>query len=386
MHGLRASERIAGAAALAIGGLALIVACLWALSVPIFLQPDEDSHYDYALTLRTAGRPLRPSEQAVGRDTHPVVAYLMTTTHARAVRLDDRVGADRGYRSAGYARSLDAGAPRVDAAAFRRGPIAPAPYIARLYPLGYYALAAAVVAMREALGRPSVVADFFAVRFLSVVLLAPTLAFLWYSLRELGVGPRLRVPLFACAALLPMTLWVSGSVQPDALAGTLVGAATYLALRLRRRPRTRAALAVLGVVLACLVATKRHYFVATFVPIVAMLAARLPRGAGRRAPLYAALLAGPSLVAFAATEAWMRAAPPETGLCRYDAARFEPHRDLARTFAHGLRTACARRSPTRFCRRKDTFRSGSATRHTATPISRSATPRSIGSSSPRCPQ
>jgi len=37
MHGLRASERIAGAAALAIGGLALIVACLWALSVPIFL-------------------------------------------------------------------------------------------------------------------------------------------------------------------------------------------------------------------------------------------------------------------------------------------------------------------------------------------------------------
>jgi hypothetical protein len=44
----------------ALGAVAMALAAGWALFLPIFLSPDEDSHYDYALTLYSAGRCGRP--------------------------------------------------------------------------------------------------------------------------------------------------------------------------------------------------------------------------------------------------------------------------------------------------------------------------------------
>jgi hypothetical protein len=312
----RPSPLVAHVVAGALGAIAVALAAGWALFLPLFLSPDEDSHYDYALTLYSAGRPMRPAENFVGRDTHPVVAYLMAATHARQQRLDTAVAADPGYGSAAYVRALDAGAPHVDARAFHAGPISPVPYISRLYPIGYYALAALAIGLGDLLTHGSAVGELLYARFFSVALLVPTLLFTWLVLRELGIGDRKALLMLACTALLPMTAWMSGYVQPDNLVGALVAPILYLALRLRRNPGDAPALATLGILLALLMATKRQYFLAVYAPIAAMLAVRMPlkwSAAGLRWP---ALLTLPALAAYAATQPFLDAAPGGGGVCR----------------------------------------------------------------------
>jgi hypothetical protein len=314
----------------------------WAVVLPIFLSPDEDSHYDYALTLYTAGRPMRPAENVVGRDTHPVVAYLMTATHARQQRLDTAVRADSGYGGAAYFRALDAKAPHVDARVERAGPIDPVPYISRLYPIGYYALAAIAIGLGDLLTHGSAVGELFFARFLSVALLAPTLLFTWLALRELGIGTRKALLLLACTALLPMTAWMAGYVQPDDLVCALVAPIVYLALRLRRDPNNPALLAVLGGLLAALIATKQQYFLAVYVPIVAMLAVRSPLRWSLCALRWPALTTVPPLLAFALTAPLLRAAPGGSGVCRIasglSAARRFGTAHVVHFLAHGLVT------------------------------------------------
>jgi hypothetical protein len=299
-----------------IGAIAIGLAAGWALLLPMFLSPDEDSHYDYALTLYTAGRPMRAAENVVGRDTHPDVAYLMRATHARQQRLDDAVPADPGYGTAAYYRALDRGAPHVDAAAMRAGPIAPVPYIARLYPIGYYALAALAIALGDRVTHGSVTGEFFFARFLSVALLASTLTFTWLALRELSLGNRRTLFLFACTALLPMTAWMAGYVQPDNLVCALVAPIVYLALRLRRRADDTTALAVAGILLGALMATKQQYFLAVYVPLVAMLAVRLPNARSLATLRSLGWLTIPALVALGITRPMLRAAPGGGGLCK----------------------------------------------------------------------
>jgi len=312
--------RAAGIAAAAICAIAVAIAAGWALVLPIFLSPDEDSHYDYALTLYTAGRPIRATENHDGRDTDPSVAYLMGATHARQQRLDVAVGADPGYGTSAYFRALDAGAPRVDADAMRAGPIDPVPYISHLYPIGYYAAAAGAIALGDRATHGSVVGEFFSARFLSVALLVSTLLFTWLALRELAFGTRKALLLLACTALLPMTAWMAGCVQPDNLVCALVAPIVYLALRLRRRPDDSLSLGILGVLLAALMATKQQYFLAVYVPLVAMLAARAPRLWSAATLGSLAYLTLPALVAFGISEPILREAPGGTGLCKLPSA------------------------------------------------------------------
>jgi hypothetical protein len=304
------------ALAAVLGVIAIAFAAGWALVLPIFLSPDEDSHYDYALTLYTAARPMRPAENVVGRDTQPVVAYLMSATHARQQRLDTAVGADPGYGGAAYFRALDAGAPHVDARAMHDGPIVPVPYISRLYPIGYYALAALAIGLGDRLTHGSAVAEVLFARFLSVALLVPTLLFTWLALRELALGTRKALAILACTALLPLTAWMAGYVQPDNLVCALVAPALYVALRLRRRPDDTVLLAALGLLLAALMATKQQYFLAVFIPIAAMLAARAPLRLSAATLRWPALLTLPPLLAFAATEPMLRDTPGGGGVCR----------------------------------------------------------------------
>ena len=314
----------------------------WAIVLPIFLSPDEDNHYDYALTLFTAGRPMHPNENLVGKDTHPVVDYLMSATHARQQRLDYAVGADRGFGTPAYDRALDAGAPRVDPRAFAAGPISPAPYISRLYPIGYYALAASAIALGDRLTHGSIVGQFYFARYLSIVLLVPALVFSWPALLELRIGTRRATLLFACTALLPMTAWMAGYVQPDDLVCALVAPILYLALRLRRNPGDARILGALGLLLAALMATKQQYFLAVYLPIVALLAARIPFAGWALALRAFAFVTLPAFAAFAVTEPMLRAAPGGGGVCRYanplgTAAHAGPAA-LAAFFAHGIST------------------------------------------------
>jgi hypothetical protein len=323
-----------------LGFVAIALAAGWALVLPIFLSPDEDSHYDYALTLYTAGRPMRQAENVVGRDTDPVVAYLMRATHARQQRLDTAVGADPGYGSAAYFRALDAGAPHVDAPAMHDGPIVPVPYISRLYPIGYYALAALAIGLGDRLTHGSAVAEVLFARVLSVALLVPTLLFTWLALRELALGTRMALAILGCTALLPLTAWMAGYVQPDNLVCALVAPALYVALRLRRRPDDTVLLATLGLLLAALMATKQQYFLAVFIPIAAMLAARAPLRLSAATLRWSALLTVPPVLAFAATEPMLRDTPGGGGVCRLGshlaAAETLGIEHVGRFLAHGI--------------------------------------------------
>jgi Predicted membrane protein (DUF2142) len=336
------SDRAVNIIAAAICTIAIALAAGWALVLPIFLSPDEDSHYDYALTLFTAGRPMRAAENEVGRDTHPTVAYLMRATHARQQRLDEAAQADPGYGTGAYFRALDAGAPRVDAAAMRTGPIAPVPYISRLYPIGYYALAALAIALGDRVTHGSVVGQFFFARFLSVALLVSTLLFTWLALRELALGTRRALLFLACTALLPMTAWMSGYVQPDDLVCALVAPIVYVALRLRKRPNDVVALGVLGLLLAALMATKQQYFLAVYVPILAMLAVRAPYRWSAQSLRSLAWITIPALVAFAFTQSLLHAAPGGGGICKLpsqlEAARRLGPAHVIHYYANGITT------------------------------------------------
>jgi hypothetical protein len=322
--------------------IAVALASGWALFLPAFLSPDEDSHYDYALTLYTAGRPMRPEENVVGRDTQPVVAYLMGATHARQQRLDAAVGADPGYGSPAYVRAVDAGAPHVDRLAEHAGPIVPVPYISRLYPIGYYALAAVAIGIGDAVTHGSALGELLFARFLSVALLVPTLVFTWLLLRELGLEQRRALLLLACTALLPLTAWMGGYVQPDNLVCALVAPILYLALRLRRHPDDTRLLLALGVLLALLMATKRHYFLAVFLPIAAMLAVRTPWRRSLAVLKWPAFVTIPALLAYLATEPFLRAAPGGGGVCQLagglSVARRYGVAHVAHYLAHGVTT------------------------------------------------
>jgi hypothetical protein len=307
--------------------LGTALAAVWMLLLPIFLSPDEDSHYDYALTLYSAGRPVSASENRVGRDTHPVVAYLMQATHARQQRLDRDVGADPGYGTLAYYRNLDKFAPHVSRAAFHDSRIDPAPYISKLYPIGYYALVAAAIASVAGITHDSAVADFFVARSLSVLFLVPTLIFTWLSMLKLSISPKRALLVLACIALLPLSNWTAASIQPDNLAYLLVTAGLYVALRLRDEPSSVPLQAILGVLLGALLGVKQHYFAAVFLATLAMLAPRLDFRrhaiAGTRC---LALLAIPPVISFLATKPFL--APAASGICHID-------RGLSLTNMHG---------------------------------------------------
>ena len=175
-------------------------------------------------------------------------------------------------------------------------------------------MVAAAIAVAADVSHGSAVAEFFAARFLSVVLLVPALIFTWLSLVKLSVGRKRALLVLACIALLPLSNWTAASVQPDNLAYLFVTASLYVALRLREQPSSVALQAVLGLLFAGLIAVKQHYFVAVCVVTVAMLASRLDvRRNSLAAARCAALLALPPIVSFLATRSFL--SPAASGVC-----------------------------------------------------------------------
>ena len=301
--------------ACALIAFAVTMAIGWIVYLPIFLHPDEDSHYDYALTLASVGRLMRGDENVVGRDTHPTVEFLMRETHAREQRLDVHLPAAPGYGSRAYYEHLDRHAPENPV----EQTISPAPYISRLYPFGYYAVAALAIRTSDVVFHHSAIAEFFSVRVLSTMLLVPTLWFGFLSLCELGLNRRRIRVIFACFALMPLTAWTAASVQPDVLAAALIAPSTYLALRLRKAPTRTSSLVLLGLLFGALIATKQHYFAAIFVPILAMLVFRLPfRSAARRSVLAIVLVTFPAIISLAVTTHFMHASREVVGICHTD--------------------------------------------------------------------
>lgn len=289
---------------------------LWALTFPIMLAPDEDNHYDYAVTVFTLRRGMVPSENRVGRDTHPVVKYLLSATRARTLKVDPYVRLGPHDLTLAHMNEIDRRAPITTRENLLAFPNRRIPYISRAYPIGYYALAAIAIAIASFLTGGSAIWEFLAVRMLSATFLIPTLLFTWLALRELNVRPARSIALLALVAFFPITIWTFGSVQPDTLAAPLCAISTWLALRLRTRVRDWKLYTSLCVSFALLAIVKPHYLVAEFIPIIGLLVTRMSfvRRPFTSVAMLTALIVSPA-VAFASLNDTLRIQSSAPGFC-----------------------------------------------------------------------
>jgi hypothetical protein len=304
--------RRSSALAAGIIGLAVLLCAAYALLYPIFQNPDENNHFDYALTLRTAQRPIRPSEGPGQDNTHPSVRYLLERTGGLGLRMDWLARVPAGYGTRAFYDAVDRSAPPVDARRFHDGPLSPVPYVSKFYPLGYYGLAALAVAAGERVTRAGVVEQFFAARALSVLLFLATLIFAWLLFGELNVPAPTALILLAFTAFLPMALQTFASVQPDDLVAALIAAILWLSLLALRRGLPAPIVLIVSLLLAALCATKRHYWIALSLPVAF---AFIATGNARSRFGRAAVLAVPSLAAYLLTQPYLAAPPGGLTLC-----------------------------------------------------------------------
>ncbi|HEX6350444.1 MAG TPA: hypothetical protein VF160_13770 [Candidatus Dormibacteraeota bacterium] len=251
--------------------LAVLLAGWWAFAVPILQSPDEDSHFDYAMSEYSAGHLLRATERPVDLDQHirrtnPFVAYLEDRTGFDVVRHWYPVKSPPGYGDAAYFAELDANAPLG-------APQTSNPALIRGYPYGYYAATALWMAGVHLLD-PSPLALFFGARLFSVFLLALSLLFTYQALRELPYTRFRALALVAVTGLFPMTTFISSYVQPENLAWTAAAAALLAAVKLRRRRGSWRWLLGLGFALGVLGVTKAQYV--PYIAIASLGAVALP--------------------------------------------------------------------------------------------------------------
>jgi hypothetical protein len=251
---------------------ALSLAILRVCVEPIFGPSDEDDHFDYAISIARAGH-LLAAKNALGSPTaDPESAFLQTYSDRPRIYLNtgDRVGPDYGTHQ--YFRRIDvrSRAELPDARALMNAPGHPNPVLVSMYPFGFYALAAAVIAIASKLSG-SLTATFFAARWLSAGLLALTLGFGYGVARELGLSRALALGLTAIVGCFALTTFVASYVQPDNLAATTATAAFYYSLRLRSA-RPPFEWAALGIALALLAVTKYQTALCVAAAVLPMLA------------------------------------------------------------------------------------------------------------------
>jgi hypothetical protein len=285
------------AAAAAIVALALGLACVWVFRVPLFQQPDENAHADYAFALFAAHGPIRASAGRPATDVDPVVRYLEEASGFRAMRFSGDGRVPPGYGSAAFDRALDVGAPHTSTVAGARSDVR-VPWVAAQYPYLYYALDALAIGVAEFVGSGSVLAEFFGARLFNVALLGASLILTYLTLRELGFRPLERLALLAAIGWFPLTSWVSAYIQPDNLALSAVALMFYLSLRLRRESNVLRAAAWFGLALGVLALTKPQYLVAVAIPALGdrTLRSAAKLGNASRWSAYLALALGPALV------------------------------------------------------------------------------------------
>jgi Predicted membrane protein (DUF2142) len=276
---------------------ACLLATYWVFLVPIFEQPDEPQHLDYALSIYSAGGLLnardRPTLHTGESDVaHPDLQYLIGQTSFDLVHHHPGARMPPTYGTAAYFNTLDAGAPPL--AKQSVPPVNPA--LLTLYPFGYYAFLAGWVAIVTHL-TTSLTAVFFAARLLSVALLGCSLLLTFAIARQLGVGRWHSILLTALVAFLPLTTFVASSIQPDNLSFALVSFCILMTLR-ARRVMSIWTLTLLGAGLGLLLVTKVQFFICLLPVLVLTLGPALLRTGRRRSSLASSLvvLVLPSIV------------------------------------------------------------------------------------------
>lgn len=286
---------------LTVGSIVAVAVSLsgwWAVRVPMFVSPDEDVHFDYVVSLVSAGRPLLASERVVTQiaprhlmpDSHPHTWHLAIGANSMALRSNSRARVPPGYGSRPFFAALSRSAPAIREAPLRN------PWGVTGYPVGYFWLTAGWAAGWERLF-PGPVTVFFAARAFSVLLLGGGLLLWWLVLRRQGCPPWRAAGVLAVVACLPLTTFVSSYVQPENLSFAVVPLCLWLAMRAAAAPASAARLAAAGLGLAGLLLTKYHHFLVVGLPVLALLAHAHARWKPRRWFDFALLLGAPSLVA-----------------------------------------------------------------------------------------
>jgi hypothetical protein len=275
--------------------VSLLLAVAWAVVLPAFQAPDEQSHFSYVQTLAVqqekpgqAGKPffstqLSEAIQAVNSDQ--VAAQ-------KAVKPEWDPAIERAWAaSAGRAPDSDGGGP---------GP-------ATAYPPTAYAWQAIGYA---ATSGGSVFDELLGARLMTALWVPVTVLFTWLLAGEVfGRRRLLQTAAAAVPALAPMFVFVSASVSPDGMLFAVWTAALWLGVRcIRRGLPVRDAIALLAVVaLACTVKPTSYALVPAALLVLAFgVAARR-----RQEPRELALIFGGAAVVLAlAVGAWLALGRP----------------------------------------------------------------------------
>src|SRR5215831_1631069 len=161
-------------------GLACIIAVsaalslYWVFTVPIFQSPDEHSHFDYAINIYSAGRPITVREpirewHANSDGEHLYTEYLANEAGLYAMQFHPTVKAPSGYGSRDFYRRLDANAPAESSGQFK-GASRTNYNLITIYPAGYYTALALWMKLISVFSA-GVTALFFGARIFSVLLL-----------------------------------------------------------------------------------------------------------------------------------------------------------------------------------------------------------------------
>ncbi|MBV9717941.1 MAG: DUF2142 domain-containing protein [Candidatus Eremiobacteraeota bacterium] len=280
-------------AALTVILLSGALSTIWVFRVPIFQAPDEPAHFDYAISLASAGRLIGLGDGKPAWIVSPYTKYLMRASDFDRIvwRTSMHVAPDYGTRA--YFARADAAAPNVRSYESPKGRIS---YITALYPFGFYGLEAIWMRTVAAL-TGSLTAVFFSARILCVLLTTIGLYFNYRTAINLGVPRWTSVALTGAIGFFPLTSFVASYVQPDNLSYALVSAALFFTTELGRRARL-SIVTVLGLVLGLLAVTKVQFFLSAALPIALFVLVRLKRLATnlRQRVLLFSLLLAPSVI------------------------------------------------------------------------------------------
>jgi hypothetical protein len=276
--------------------LALAITVKWVYTVPIFQNPDEPIHTDYAFALMDVGHPMQVSPIPQLSYVDPLTGYLDGALATGKIAFAPHAIVQPAYGTPEMFAALDRNVPLADEQRYREAPM---PTRLR-YPIAYYGLIAVVGGTVRGITH-SLVGAFFAMRLVGVALLGITLVCGFVVLRASGLNWITATAITAIVGLLPEQAFLSASIQPDTLSEAAATATLMTAVLFKRSP-SRVWLIATSLLFAVLFLTKIQYFVAVGIPVVLVfwaLALRYRLSPGRLATL-AVLFSVPTALAYAA--------------------------------------------------------------------------------------
>lgn len=267
---------------------ALAIAALWLFTTPIFAEPDEQAHLDYALTIADEGLPLAARQRRIVTDSDRTLRYLEDKLHYRELRFDSTYRVDPSWSSPEARAAIDRGLEGGSLDVRMRRTI---PSIAPNYPAGYYGLAAFAYIFSRHILHFGVIESVYAMRLLSLVALMLTLSAAYVIYLELGFSRLASALAMAAIGIFPLVSWVFAMVQPDTFTAAGVTLALLFILRIRRRPNSKYGYAWLTFIVAALAFVKLQYAALTICGLIpALFSLYLRAPSFRRGALVAATI------------------------------------------------------------------------------------------------